>query len=289
MIRQIIREPLAHFLIMGGLLFFAWNWLAPPEANDGTDNAIVLDQRQLDHLETLWRAQWKRDPAPSDVAAIIDRHLRQEVFYREALKMGLDRDDDIIRTRLAQKMEAVASDLSTLMQPPTDAQLHEFYQARADLFTLPQAVAFKQVLFLPAEDDPTALSQQLSSLTSGAAVPAERINKLGIPLEWSLTPVLALDNAFGGGFAEALTRLPVGQWSGPIKSGLGVHLVFVTENEPAHLAPFDEIHEFVAQQYQYYAVLNAQKQMFHELIAKYQVKISAAGVPDDVMQEYGTP
>ena len=112
---------------------------------------ILVDQARLDHLVTLWKAQWKRDPSPEDLAAIIDRHLQQEVYYREALRMGLDRDDEIIRTRLAQKMEAVASDLSALMRPPTEEQLRAFYSERPDLFTLPQAYAFRQVLYLPSE------------------------------------------------------------------------------------------------------------------------------------------
>ena len=286
MIKQIIREPLVHFIVLGGLLFWAWSFVAPPEAEVGNDNAIVVDQRQLDHLETLWKAQWQRDPAPDDVAAIIDRHLRQEVFYREALKMGLDRDDDIIRTRLAQKMEAVASDLSTLMKPPSEAQLREFYQQRADLFTLPQSLAFKQVLYLPAETDEASLSQQLASLNAGADIQSDRINKLGVANEWPLTPALALDNAFGGNFAASLASLPVGQWAGSIRSGLGLHLVLITQNEPQQLAPFDEIHDFVAQQYQYYAVIDAQKQMFQELVNKYRVQISASGVPDTVVREY---
>lgn len=286
MIKQIIREPLVHFIILGGLLFWTWSWVAPSGAQVGDGDTIIVDQRQLDHLETLWKAQWKRDPAPEDVVAIIDRHLRKEVFYREALKMGLDRDDEIIRTRLAQKMEAVASDLSTLMQPPTDEQLREFYQQRASLFTLPQSFAFKQLLYLPKEANETELSQQLIKLTDGADIQPDRINKLGIANEWPLMPALAVDNAFGANFAESLLSLPVGQWSGPVKSGLGLHLVMVTQNEPEQLVPFEEIHDFVAEQYQYYAVIDAQKQMFQELVSKYQVQISAPGVPDKVMREY---
>ncbi|MGE0054007.1 MAG: hypothetical protein AB7S74_07345 [Hyphomicrobium sp.] len=146
MLRQIVREPLVHFLVVGGLLFAAWSWLAPHKTAGPGEDIIVIDQARLDHLKTLWKAQWKREPAPEDVAAIIDRDLRQEVFYREALRMGLDRDDEIVRTRLAQKMEAVANDLSTLMDPPTEDRLRAFQAERADLFTLPPAFAFRQVL-----------------------------------------------------------------------------------------------------------------------------------------------
>ena len=122
--------------------------------------------------------------------AIIDRHLRQEVFYREALRMGLDKNDDIIRTRLAQKMEAVSSDLSLLMQPPTEEQLRAFHAARPDLFTLPQAYAFRQVLYLPAEAGDEVLGTTLASLQGAersrpASAAGWLCRRTGLyPVEW---------------------------------------------------------------------------------------------------------
>ncbi len=289
MLKQAAREPLVHFLLLGGLLFAAWTWLAPQESAGPDSEVITLDQARLDHLETLWSAQWKREPSEKDLAAIIDRHLRREVFYREALRMGLDRDDEIIRTRLAQKMEAVSSDLSTLMLPPTDEQLRAFHAERPDLFILPQAFAFRQVLYLPAEAEDAALETTLAALRDGGAVPPNRRNKLSVPLEWDLTPVQALDNSFGGSFAEGLSELPVGTWSGPVRSGLGMHLVQVTERQPEHLAPFDEIRDFVARQYEYYTVLETQEQMFRKLLNRYDVRFEAEGIPEAVRQDYSRP
>lgn len=289
MLRQVAREPIVHFLSLGGLLFAAWAWLAPAESAGPGSEVITLDQARLDHLETLWSAQWTREPSEKDLAAIIDRHLRQEVFYREALRMGLDRDDEIIRTRLAQKMEAVSSDLSTLMQPPTEEKFRAFHAERPDLFTLPQAFAFRQVLYLPAEAEDTALETTLAALRDGGAVPPDRRNKLSVPLEWDLTPAPVLENAFGGRFVEALSELPVGTWSGPVRSGLGLHLVEVTENQPEHVAPYDEIRDFVGRQYEYYTVLDAQEEMFRELLNRYDIRFEAEGIPESVRQEYARP
>ncbi len=283
MLKTIIREPLVHCLVLGAVLFTAWSWVAPQESA-ASDEVIILDQARLDHLETLWKAQWKRDPSPEDMAAIVDRHLRQEVFYREALRMGLDHDDGIIRTRLAQKMEAVASDLSTLMQPPTEEQLRAFHAERSDLFTLPQAFALQQVLYLTSEQDDIAAA--LAALQAGGPIPPERLNKLSIPPELPLTPVQAVENAFGGNFAQSLSDLPVGDWSGPIRSGLGFHLVKITENQPSHLAPFEDIKDYVAHQYEYYTVLDAQERVFLALLDKYEVRIDAEGVPSDILQGY---
>ncbi|QEW18492.1 hypothetical protein LA6_000658 [Marinibacterium anthonyi] len=286
MLKTIAREPLVHFLVLGGLLFAAWSWLAPQP--DVGPEVIIIDQARLDHLETLWTAQWKRAPADDDRAAIIDRHLRQEVFYREALRMGLDQDDDIIRTRLAQKMEAVSSDLGLLMQPPTEDQLRAFHAARPDLFTLPQAFAFRQVLYLPAEAG-DAVETTLAALQGGAEIPPDRRNKLSVPLDWALTSTQALENAFGGGFAKALGTLPVGTWSGPVRSGLGLHLVQVTEGQPEQLASFDEIRDYVARQYEYYTVLDAQDRMYRDLLDRYEIRFEADGIPDSILQDYVRP
>ncbi|NKX65542.1 peptidyl-prolyl cis-trans isomerase [Labrenzia sp. 5N] len=211
------------------------------------------------------------------------------MFYREALRLGLDHDDQIIRTRLAQKMEAVASDLGRLTRPPTEDQLRAFYAERPDLFTQPQAFAFRQVLYLPAEAEETVLEATLASLRKGGAVPENRRNKLSVPLDWDLTPAQVVENAFGGGFAASLSELPVGNWSGPVRSGLGLHLVMITDSQPEKLAPFEEIREFVARQYEYYTVLDTQESMFRELLDRYEVRIEAEGVPDTVRQEYVRP
>jgi peptidyl-prolyl cis-trans isomerase C len=281
---RLLREPFVHFLVLGALIFGAYVWLDGEPAAQNNDNRIVIDQGELDHLTDLWKLQWKRDPAPSDVAAIIDRHLRQEIFYREALKMNLDHNDEIIKKRLAQKMEAIADDLSTLMRPPTDEQLRKYYESRADFFKLPKAYAFKQILFLP--DERTGMEAALVSMKQGADVPRDRINKLSVPVEWSLTSVGDIDNAFGGGFSEALDNLPVGEWSGPVKSGYGSHLVFIERKEGARVPDFEEVRDYVAREFEYRSVLDTQDQVYKKLLDKYEVSITAKNVPAEIRDEF---
>lgn len=274
-LRSLLKEPLLHFLAVGGIVFAAYSWLNPAAEGD-EDRQIVLDDAQLGHLTRLWKAQWKHDPAPEDLAAIIQRHLQQEVFYREALKLGLDHNDEIVRKRLAQKMEAVASDLSTLMQPPTDEALRSFFTSREDLFKLPQAYAFQQVLFLPNEPQGEAQMQTvLASLQQGGAVPIDRQNKLALAGDWPLTSIQDLDNAFGPGFTAALKDLPQGQWSGPVRSGYGWHLVRIEADQPPAMPEFDLVRDFVARQYEYYAVLDAQAQIYNQLLRNYDLVITA--------------
>jgi peptidyl-prolyl cis-trans isomerase C len=281
---RLLREPFVHFLVLGALIFGAYAWLDGEPAAQNNDNRIVIDQGELDHLTGLWKRQWKRDPAPSDVAAIIDRHLRQEIFYREALKMNLDHNDEIIKKRLAQKMEAIADDLSTLMRPPTNEQLREYYESHADFFKLPKAYAFKQVLFLPGEAK--GMEATLASMRGGAGVPRDRMNKLSVPVEWSLTSVRDIDNAFGGGFSAALDDLPVGEWSRPVQSGYGSHLVFIERKEEARVPDFEEVRDYVAREYEYRSVLEMQDQVYGELLDKYEVSITAEDVPAEIRAKF---
>jgi len=284
---QFFREPFVHFVFLGALIFAANVWLDPGQSVQDGNNHIVINQAELDHLKNLWRLRWKRDPAPSDVKAIIDRHLRQKVFYREALKMNLDHNDEIIKKRLAQKMEAVASDLSTLMRPPTDEQLKKYFHSRKDFFTLPRAYAFKQILFLPDEkDSESRLQATLVSMRQGAPIPRDQLNKLSIPAEWPLTSVNDLENAFGGDFSRLLDDLPVGDWSGPVRSGFGWHLIFIEKKEEARIPKFEEVRDYVAREYEYRSVLKTQDQLYKELLENYKLSISAKDVPANIKAEF---
>jgi len=290
MIQRLLREPLVHFLALGAMMFVAYAWINKPAPDEGdTSKRIVIDQQELDHLIGLWKLQWKREPDVSEIQAIIDRYLRREVFYREALRMNLDHNDQIIKKRLAQKMEAVAIDLSNLMQPRSDEQLREYFHRREDLFRLPQAFALRQVLFLPEEMDAGSVQVVLSALRGGADIPDDRRQKLAVSNHWPVTPVNALDQAFGGDFARALEKMPVGEWSGPIRSGYGWHLVFIETRQAPTLPPFEQVKEYVVRQFDYQAGIEAQDRVFRELLGDYQVEITAENIPENIKVTFADP
>ena len=289
--RHFAKEPFVHFLSLGAIIFAANLWFErKPQENlqDGGDR-IVIDQQDYDHLKQMWKIQWKREPTAEEIKAVIDRYVRQEVFYREALEMNLDHNDEIIKKRLAQKMEAVANDLGQLMQPPTDEQLEKFFHAHEELFQLPQSYAFRQVLFLPDErESGSEIDETLAALQAGGEIPAERRSKLSVPNEWALTPVNDLENAFGGGFSESLAELAVNVWSGPIRSGYGWHLVFIETEQAPKLPDFERVKDYVARQYEYQSELEAQDRIYQELLGQYQVAITADDVPAGVSASFDT-
>jgi len=278
MIARLAREPLVHFIAIGALFFAGWFWLHPPEQ---PADEIVIDQREFDHLKTMWKAQWKRDPAPSDVQAIIDRHVREEVFYREGLRLKLDRNDEIVKRRISQKMEAVAGDLGNLMKPVTEDDLRKYLRDHADLFSIPQSYAFRQVLFQPSERQQA--DSVLAALRKGAAVPESRKERLGVPNDWADTTVPELANAFGDEFLAALAELPQGQWSGPIQSGYGLHLVYLERSVAPTLPDFESVEPYVRREYEYQAQLAAEEELFKTLRERYSIRVTAKDVPDPVL------
>jgi peptidyl-prolyl cis-trans isomerase C len=292
MIPRLIKEPFVHFVAIGALLFGLYQFrenLRPAETG-AAEGLIVIDQQEFDHLKELWKIRWKRDPSPSDIQALLDRHLRQEVFYREALRMNLDHNDEIIKKRLSQKMEAVANDLSTLTQPPTDERLKAFFHDHADFFKLPRAYELRQVLFLANEADVEArMKETLAALRDGGEIPPDRNSKAALANDWPLTSVHDLDNGFGGDFTRSLEELPSGEWSGPIRSGYGWHLVFITTKQEPMLPDFAAVRDYVAREYDYRSEMESQDRVFRELLAKYQVSITANDVPANIKSNFVSP
>ena len=287
---RFLKEPFVHFVLIGALLFALYRANEEPGAAEDGENRIVIDQQDYDHLKELWKIRWKREPAPSDIRALLDRHLRQEVFYREALRMNLDHNDEIIKKRLSQKMEAVANDLSTLTQPPTDERLKAFFQDNADFFKLPRAYELRQVLFLPNEEDVEArMKETLAALRDGGGIPADRKSKAALANDWPLTSVNDLGNAFGGDFTRSLDEMAVQTWSGPIRSGYGWHLVFIETRQDPVLPDFEAVRDYVAREFDYRSEMESQDRVFQELLGKYQVEITASDVPEEVKSNFVAP
>ncbi len=281
---RIAKEPFVHFLLLGCLIFAAYYWL---NRNQEQEDQIVIDQQELDHLRKLWSIQWKREPNDSETRALLERYVRQEVFYREALRLNLDRNDEIIRKRLSQKMEAVANDLGTLTNPPSDDQLKAFFQNHQELFRLPPSYAFRQVLFLPDEArDKAAVEALLAQLRAGGTIPQSRVDKLAVPNTWLQTTAPELHNAFGGDFTQALADAPQQQWFGPVRSGYGWHLVYIDSRQAPAVPAFETVRDYVAREFDYQAERDIQERVYQELLARYRVIITAANLPSEVKTSF---
>lgn len=282
--RDLLKEPLLHFVIIGFLIFGLYSVV---NEESGQENIIVIDDAEYDYLLGLWKNQWQREPNEDDIRAFIDQYLRQEVFYKEALAMNLDHNDLIVKRRLSQKMEAVSNDLNAMVKSPTEKDLQKFYEANKSLFLEPQKFTFRQVLFLNEENN---LEQEIEKsreiLGKTSVIPAPRRTKLSLPNDWEDISISEVQKAFGNDFANALNSAPLNKWVGPIASGFGQHLVFISFKGETYIPDYNEIKPYIQKEYEYQTELETQEQVYLDLLEKYEVKITSESVPQKIKKSY---
>lgn len=246
-IKKLLREPLSHFLIIGAALFLLFHSTNDPASDQS--NRIVVSPGQVEQLASVFSRTWMRAPTNDEIAGLIKEHVRNEVFYREALAMGLDQDDPLIRRRMRQKMEFILEDLSAASEPDEQV-LNQFLKENADRFRLEPKVAFQQVYLNPDKQGnlETRAAQVLEDLRAGA-----RPETLGdttlMARKYDLSPLGLIARSFGESFAEDLGKLSPGEWTGPIYSALGGHLVRVDERKTSRLPELAEIRTRVEGEY----------------------------------------
>lgn len=244
-LRGLAREPLLHFLVLGAALFAGDAWLRP--VRPASPNApIVVTQARVLNLAGNFTRTWQRPPTREELAGLIEAHVREEVMVREALALGLDRDDAIIRRRLQQKLEFVSEEAAALA-PPTDAQLQAHLAAHPERFRRPARVTFSQIYLDPArrkgalEGDAARLLETLNRAGSAREPPDVGDRLLLLEPRYSDLPQQELESRFGPEFAQALPKLPPGRWAGPVASGYGAHLVRLEALQGGGLATLDEV------------------------------------------------
>jgi hypothetical protein len=270
----VLREPLLHFLLLGGLLFVLFGVTRAPEQTDARQ--IRVTGAQIEQLSAQFSRTWMRPPTEEELDGLIERHIRGEVFYREALAMGLDHDDPYVRNRLGQKLEFLLDDLSA-DTAPSDETLTHYLQEYVERYQAPARVSFQQVYLNPdrhpqLEADAARLLEQLR----GGADPAALgdVSLLGQTFDDLSQPGIA--RQFGNAFAEALLDLEQGRWLGPIRSGLGAHLVQVSDRQPARLPTFAEVRPQVLRDWQDQQRREQKEQAYARLRDRYAITVEPA-------------
>jgi len=274
-LKRLLAEPLLHFLLLGTALFVTYGLIG---AGSGSDPVrIVVTQGQIESLSTGFTNAWQRPPTAEELSGLVRDHVREEVYYREALAMGLDKVDTVIRRRLRQKMEFITDDIA-VQAPATDDELNAYLEAHPDAFRTPDSFAFDQVYLNPAKhgdrlaSDAADLLARLN-LRGGDA----DVSTLGDPLmvehDFAAESVQAISAQFGDQFAAKLGELEPGRWQGPVESGFGVHLVRVNARTPASLPPLAQVRDAVVREWSDARRLQANEKFYQELLKRYTVTI----------------
>jgi peptidyl-prolyl cis-trans isomerase C len=273
---RVLREPLVLFLLVGVLLFAGYRALNPATAARDEPGRIVLTEDDLRQITVAWLAQGRPPPAPDQVRNLADSKVREEVLYREALALGLDRDDTIVKRRLVQKMEFLAEDVSAL-RDPTPGELKAWFDANARKFALPPRVTFRHVYFSPdvrgtrARDDGVRTLTTLHSKTQDSASAARAGDPFMFQKYYGDRTPEQVAKIFGNDFANVLFDVEPGAWKGPFESGLGWHVVFVASRDDAHVPPFDDVEDDVRSEWMAEQRAAAKRRMYEAMKARYEI------------------
>ena len=277
--RSLFREPLAHFLAIGiGLfaIFAIVNDSQPAE----TDTRIVVTAADAEWLSQNFARVWNRQPTATELDHLIEEHIREEVYFREALALGLDTDDTIIRRRLAQKMQFLSEDLAVQSDSPDEA-VRAFYEEHSEDYRVPPHLTFSHIYFSSdqrggrATRDAERIRVALDALPEPPARAPDRGDRFMLEHDYvSVTPE-EIGWLFGSDFGEQLSNLDVGTWSGPIESGYGLHLVRIDAREEGHLPSFEEAREHVRRDFANDRRLTMNEEFYDTLRKRYTVDITA--------------
>jgi hypothetical protein len=281
MIKRLSGEPLVQFLILGALLLFVSNLVN--RRTSGDTRKIVITPGQVEHLEESFARAHQRPPDEEELKGLIRDFVHEEVYYREALALGLDRDDAPIRQRLRQKMEFISEDVAAQVEP-TENQLRDYLNAHPEKFRVDQHFTFGQVYLDPSRHGQrlNADAQQLLAKLNKRGARAD-LSTLGDPflLEQNTDNVSSGDVArdYGEQFAAALATLPTGTWQGPIESGLGVHLVCIGKRTEGRLPKLDEVRAAVRREWANNYRIEANEKFYEGLLKRYSISIELPPAP----------
>lgn len=269
--KNLLKEPLFHFVLIGFALFLLYGWVSDRKDSQET---IYFDDYDMNNLIASWEMQWKRLPTDEELKSLVEQNIRQEVFYQEALKMNLDHNDEIIKRRLAQKMNFLSNDLATLKEPE-EKELREYYEKNREKYMLAPIYSFYQISFRSdSRDDAESDARQFLKTVEKKAPetlqnPGDR---LPFPYYFESIDSDGLDRQLGMEFAISLKDLNTTAWSGPIRSGFGWHLIYLTQKIPAQAPRYEDITSELKRDFEYENQRKVNDQVYDELRSNYIIE-----------------
>lgn len=270
--QRIAREPLTHFVLLGCLLFAAHAWVTVDDdrsAGSG-DRVVKIGTDDVEWLAELWARQRDRPPEEHELRGLVSDYLREQLYAREAVELGLDENDTLIRRRLAQKMQFIVDDTARALEPD-DRVLIDYYESHRERFAMPRRVWFEHVQF--SGDSAESRAAAALGTIEDAADPLTVGDRSLLPVTFEGEDEAAIDRLLGDGFAKGLAGVRAGGWAGPIRSAYGAHLVRVSRVEDAAAPDFAEVSDRVLEAWHVEQQQAADERYLAELMSKYVIVV----------------
>lgn len=270
-----LREPLFHFLLIGLGLFLLYEFVN--RDGETAPREIVVSEARIEALAENFARTWMRAPTARELSGLVDDFVKEEIFYREAVQMGLDRDDTVIRRRLRQKLEFISEDFASAIEP-SDEQLQSYLEQHPEKFVNPARLTFLQVFLSTERRGERAVADAEKLLADlradrGPADPTEAGDPSLLPAGLEAASLREVARSFGEDFAAQLDEVAVGQWMGPLSSGYGIHLVKVSTREASSMPTLDDVRPIVVREWQAEQQRELGDAFYDQLRSQYEVRI----------------
>lgn len=276
------REPLIHFFILGLAVFGLHAALdRKPEATVNDPYLVEVSSADIEWMRTIFKKRMGRGPTVQDLRGQVSQLIREQILSREAVAMGIDEGDIVVRRRLAQKMEFLFKDLSAMTEPTEDDLRKYYFENRRKYEASPQ-VTFTQVYFSVENRGVEGAKQAAQALIKEDGDPY-RVPALGDAS--ILSPgcrqcsEIEIRNRFGTDFAEAVKNLKPGLWNGPVKSAYGFHAIYIHERQDTKLAKFRDIIDRIKNDWVSAKREEYTRRVYGEIRSRYRVLVE--GLPYD--------
>ncbi|THD65696.1 peptidyl-prolyl cis-trans isomerase [Robertkochia marina] len=270
--RTFFKHPLFRIFFFGILLGAALLIVYGSKQPELEDRKVVINDADLAHMIAGWQRTWKRMPTKEELQGIMKSYVQDEVVYREALNQGLDQNNATVKRALISQMDMLAEGQGS-ERTISDEDIKAYYDLRKEQFTAPAMIRFHQVYF-KNEKDSTALVSTVASWNQQQLAPSEGLERATpslLPPRMNLQTTDAIDREFGNGFANALLPLPAKQWSGPVSSGFGLHVIYIDSVVAEAPLPLDKVKNEITNLLQYEEKQAAKEQFYTELLQTYEV------------------
>lgn len=277
-LQSVLSNPLLQFFVAGAVIFGLYAWRGGSE--DRFQNTVSITRAEQNNLAALFEKTWRRPPTNEELKGLIDERLQQELLYREALALGLDKEDVIIRRRLAQKIEFIMDDTAA-GRSPTDEELTEFLRQNASHYATEPMVTFRHVFLSAERRGPTLVEDAkriLAELRTGAD-PASFGDTTLLPEEMQASSLSSVGRVFGTEFSTAINDASAGNWVGPVRSSYGAHLVQVQEKRAGQPATLENARAQLERDWRQAERQRARDAYIASLKEKYSIVIEPAQEP----------
>ncbi|WP_296680376.1 peptidylprolyl isomerase [Novosphingobium sp.] len=263
-----LHEPLVHFLLAGAVVYAMLSGRAP----DLGERRILVDQAAVSQLAARWTQSFRRAPSPGELDGLIADYVRDQAYYREALRLGLDKDDEVVVKRMRNKMLALAASEAEAASP-SDIQLQELIDKNPARYAAETRFSFDQVYV--GADSPKSRDKARMALAKlrGGSRSEDVSQPVPIPLHFAGEPASTVASMLGDSFVASLRDLPTGQWSGPVLSGVGLHLVRVSARTAAAKPRLEDVRQAVENDWRANTARRAEDAAYRRILEGYDVVI----------------